>query len=143
MAAVHAELGDLESARRFAREALPLVREAGLHGGLMRLAPFVEELGVGDDLRAAVALGTGRAVPVWRRAIELALSGDLAAAADVIGEAGGTALAANLRRHAGLRGGADSHAQLERALAFYRSVDASAYVAEIETALAEPQRDSA
>jgi class 3 adenylate cyclase/tetratricopeptide (TPR) repeat protein len=143
MAAVHAELGDLESARRLALEAPPLVREAGVHGGLMHLAPFAEELGVDDDLRAAVALGTGPALPVWRRAVELALAGDLTAAADVIGEAGFAASAANLRRHAGLRGGADSHTQLERALEFYRSVDASAYVSEIEAALAEAQRDSA
>jgi hypothetical protein len=38
---------------------------------------------------------------------------------------------------------ADARAQLERALAFHRSVDASAYVAEIERALAGAQSESA
>jgi hypothetical protein len=103
MATMHAELGDLESARRFAVETPRLVREVGVHGALMRLAPFAEQLGVGDELRAALAEGVGPALPVWRRTAELALAGELGPAADVIGDAGSPALAANLRRHAGLR----------------------------------------
>ena len=64
-------------------------------------------------------------------------------------ESGGNpTIEANLRKHAGMRmltagRTADARAQLERALAFYRSVDASAYVAEIETALAGAQSESA
>ena len=38
---------------------------------------------------------------------------------------------------------ADGEVELEQALAFYRSVDASAYVAQIESALAGAQSDSA
>jgi hypothetical protein len=38
---------------------------------------------------------------------------------------------------------ADAKEQLERALAFYRSVEATRYIAEIEQRLAELQRDSA
>jgi hypothetical protein len=143
LATVHAELGDFDSARRLAVDVPPLVREFGVHGALMRLAPFAEELGIADELREALTVEVGLALPVWRRTVELALAGDLSAAADVIAEAGSPTLEANLRRHAGLRGGADGQAQLERALAFYRSVDASHYVAEIEAALAGAQSESA
>jgi hypothetical protein len=38
---------------------------------------------------------------------------------------------------------AEGEVELERALAFYRSVDASAYVAQIESALAGSQSESA
>ena len=134
MAAVYAELGDLESARRFAREALPLVREAGLHGGLMRLAPFVEELGVGDDLRAAVALGTGRAVPVWRRAIELAKywldkTGLMSSVAGLILRRGGTTEARIVPIVSGTVGFISSFMQNVGAAALFLRQSSSAWVA--------------
>ena len=61
---------------------------------------------------------------------------------------GNPTIEANLRKHAGLRmlaagHAADASVQLGRALAFYRSVDATAYIAEIERALAGPQSESA
>ena len=62
--------------------------------------------------------------------------------------AGNPTIEAHLRKHGGLRmlvagRTTDAEIELERALAFYRSVDASAYVAEIESALADAQSESA
>ena len=147
-AALYAELGQPEEARSFAEQVPQLVRDVGLHGALMRLGPYADELGVGGDLRAAVAIGAGPTIPFWRRGIELVLDGELDAAADQLGGAGNPTIEANLRKHAGVRllaAGRTSEGaeQLERALAFYRSVDASAYAAEIESALAEAQSESA
>ncbi len=147
LAATYAELGRGE-ARNLAVQIPPLVRETGLHGGLIRLAPYADELGIGDELRAAVATGAGPRVPVWRRTIDLILEGELSAAADVMATAGNVTAEANLRKLAGLRLASarrseEARAELERALAFYRSVDASAYVAQIESTLAGVQRDSA
>jgi tetratricopeptide (TPR) repeat protein len=147
-ASVYAELGKLDEARELAKQVPPLVREIGLHGILSRLGVHTDELGIGDDLRDAVAAGAGPAVPFWREVIEKVLAGELGTAADIMGEAGSLSMEANLRRHAGLRmlaagRPADARLELEHALAFYRSVGASAYVSEIEAALAEAQRDSA
>jgi class 3 adenylate cyclase/tetratricopeptide (TPR) repeat protein len=147
-AATYAELGQLDEARTLALEVPPMVRETGLHGGLIRLALFAEELGVRDDLREAVAAGAGPTVPRWRAAIGHILADEVDAAADLMGLAGNPTIEANLRKHAGLRmlaAGqvADGSVQLERALAFYRSVGATAYIAEIERALAGAQSESA
>ena len=65
-----------------------------------------------------------------------------------MGSAGNPTIEASMRKHAGLRmlasgHTADARVQLERALAFYRSVDATAYIAEIENALAGAQSESA
>jgi hypothetical protein len=140
-AAAYAEYGELDEARRYAVEVPPMVRDVGIHGALTRLAPFADELSIREELRDALALAGGPEIPVWRRTIELGLTGDLAGAADVMGEAGNPTIEANLRRHAGLlTGGAD---QLERALAFYRTVDASFYIEQIERALAGAQSESA
>jgi tetratricopeptide (TPR) repeat protein len=147
-AALYAELEQLDEARGFAVQVPPLVREHGLHGALTRLGPFADELGIGDELRAAVAARAGPFYPMWRSVIEHILADELAAAADIMESAGNRTVEANLRRHAGLRTlaagrTADAEVELERALAFYRSVDASAYVAQIESALAGAQSESA
>ena len=62
--------------------------------------------------------------------------------------AGNVTAEANLRKLAGLRLASagrseEARADLERALTFYRTVGATAYVAEIERALAEAHRHSA
>jgi hypothetical protein len=80
--------------------------------------------------------------------IDHILAGELDSAADVMGSSGNVMSEANLRKHAGMRmlaagEAAAAEIELERALAFYRSVDASAYVAEIESALAGAQSESA
>ena len=79
--------------------------------------------------------------------IEHVLAGELAAA-DIMASGGNVTSEANLRKYAGIRmlaagEAAAAEVELERALAFYRSVDATAYVAEIESALAGAQSESA
>ncbi len=147
-AALYAELGQLDEAHALAVQVPPLVREVGLHGALTRLGPFADELGIGDELRAAVAAGAGPRLPFWQSVIDHILAGELNSAADVMGSRGNVMSEANLRKHAGMRmlaagEAAAAEIELERALAFYRSVDASAYVAEIESALAGAQSESA
>ena len=53
-AAALADRGSYDEARRLVDELIPLVRTKGLHGGLAWLMPFADELGVRDELRAAV-----------------------------------------------------------------------------------------
>ena len=87
-------------------------------------------------------------MPRWRTVIEHILAGELDAAANIMDSAGNPTIEAHIRKHAGFRmlaagRTADAQVELERALAFYRSVDASAYVEQIESALAGAQSDSA
>jgi hypothetical protein len=147
-AAAAAGSGRLEESRALVSEIVPMVRDFGPHGALVRLGVFAERLGVVDDLRAALAHGAGASARLWRQAIELALAGELIAAADVVAAMGSPALEALLRLSAGERLIADGRrdagdVELERALAFYRSVDATHYIARIEGELAGAQRDSA
>jgi class 3 adenylate cyclase/tetratricopeptide (TPR) repeat protein len=147
-ATVLAELGCLDEARELAVQIPPLVREVGLHGMLTRFGPHAETLGILGDLRDAVAAGAGPRVPFWRRVVEQVLAGELLAAADSMASSGSPTIEANLRRHAGRRMLAEGETamgavELGRALEFYRSVDASHYIAQIETALAEAQSESA
>jgi tetratricopeptide (TPR) repeat protein len=148
-ATVLTELGQLDEARELAAQVPPLVREIGLHGMLTRLGPHADKLGILGELRDAVAAGAGPSVPFWRRLIVgHVLAGELQAAADAVASAGSPTIEANLRRHAGLRMLAEGETasgvvELGRALEFYRSVEASGYIAQIESALAEAQRDSA
>ncbi len=147
-AALYTELEQLDEAHGLAVQVPPLVRENGIHGALTRLGPFVEELGIGDELRDAVAAGPGPFYPMWRGVIDHILAGELGEAADMMASAGNPTVEADLRKHAGLRMLAagrtsDAEVELARALVFYRSVDASAYVAEIERSLAGFQSESA
>ena len=78
----------------------------------------------------------------------LILDGDLRGAADLHAEMGSPTLEAEDRLHAGRRfveqgHRAEADVELQKALAFYRSVDATAYVAEIEALLAGAQSESA
>ena len=143
-AATYAELDRLDEERALALQVPPLVRELGLHGVLTRLGPFAERLGIHDELRAAVAASAGPRMPWWRAVVEHILADDLAAAADIVASAGAPTIEAHLRRHAGLRllaagRATDADVELERALAFYRSVDASFHVAQIEGARAQSE----
>ena len=147
-AALYADLDQMDEARTLAAQIPSLVREVGLHGTLVRLAPIADELGIGDDLRDAAATAAGPAIPLWRTTIELILADELVAAADLMASAGIPNVESILRKQAGLRLLADGRTaeatvELERASTFYRLVGARAYIAEIESALVEAQRDSA
>ncbi|MDH4102081.1 MAG: AAA family ATPase [Thermoleophilia bacterium] len=149
-AAIYAELGQLDDAHSYAAQVPPLVRELGLHGALTRLSLFADELAIGDELRAAAADWHSRpgSHSFWRQLIEHILASELEEAADMIASAGNPTIEANIRKQAGLRmlaagRTADAQVELERALGFYRSVDASFYVEQIESALAGAQSASA
>jgi class 3 adenylate cyclase/tetratricopeptide (TPR) repeat protein len=150
-AVIYAELGQMDDARSFAAQVPPLVRQVGMHGSMARLALHADELGVGDELREAAATHTGPRVSAWTQPgglIERILAGELDVAADLFRSAGNPTIEANIRMHAGLRmlaagRTADAQIELERALGFYRTVDASLYIAQIETALAGAQSESA
>src|SRR5262249_30800290 len=46
--------GELDAARALLAEAIPAVRQYGAHGMLESVAPYASELGLADELRAAV-----------------------------------------------------------------------------------------
>ena len=78
----------------------------------------------------------------WRAAARAVVRGELHSAADILHETGARTLEAAVRLRAAeqeLAGGcrAEAEAQLERALAFYREVGASAYLRRAEALLAE------
>ena len=144
-----ADEGRYAEASPYVDELVPLVRSFGTHGALIRVGAFAEQLGAGEALRAALEeAGSGPAVFRWRPAINAVLAGDLTGAADVVAEAGNVSLEAFTRHYGGLRllgvgRTAEGEAQLARALAFHRRVDAAHYVATAEEALADAQSESA
>ena len=147
-AAMHAEQGELDAARGLVAEAIPIMQRTSQMGPLLQLLGFVERLGVRDTLLEVVRASQSRRAIFWRNAAVVAMEGELIAAADLVSQSGAVTIESQLR----FRGGqqliaagrlAEGKVELERALGFYRSVDAMAYVAEIEAVLASAQRDSA
>jgi class 3 adenylate cyclase/tetratricopeptide (TPR) repeat protein len=146
-AAMNAERGEYVEARALLREALPIVRIVQ-SGPLLQVVGFAERLGMRDEFLEAIRVNPPHRRIVWSDAVAVALESDLIAAADFISPTGAVATEFSLRFRGGEQliaagGDAEGKAQLERALQFYRSVDASAYVAEIESALAGAQSASA
>ena len=124
------------------------MREIGLHGGLIRLSLFADDLGIRDDLREAVAAGAGPTVPRWRAAVGHILADELDAAADLMESAGNPTIEANLRKHAGLRLLAAGHARGRASSSSARSRSTARSTRrptsrEIESALAGAQSESA
>ena len=147
-AAMHAEQGELDAARALVAEALPIMRKTSQMGPLLQLVGHVERLGVRSSLLEVVRASQLRRAVFWRDAAIVAMEGELIAAADFVSQTGAVTIESQLR----FRGGqqliaagrhAEGKPELERALTFYRSVDASAYVAQIESALAGAQSESA
>jgi len=147
-AAARLEDGHSDDARLLLDEIVPLVRQFGPHGGLLRLTIFAAELDALDEIRDALDEGAGPRATLWRQALQAALAGDLRGAANVLASMGNLALEAHFRLHAGLRlldedRVAEGESELEKVLAFYREVGASHHVAEIEAALGGAQSESA
>ncbi len=147
-AAISADHGRTDEARGLFEELVPLVREVGVHGALMHLALRAERLDIVDELRHAVQQGPSHRAQRWRTAILATLAGDLLQAADLFHEAGFPSQVALIRLHAGERltaagSRAEGEAELRKALAFLRRVDATAYVQRAESALADVQSESA
>ena len=140
LAASAAERGRPNDARAHVEELVPLVRDLGAHGALMRLSVFADGLGVTDALREALDQGAGLPARRWRHVLDLALAGDLSGAADLVAGTGSVTMEAHFRFFAGVRllaaGRADEGAaELERALAFYRTVGGTVYVRRAEELL--------
>ena len=147
-AAMHAEQDELDEARALISEALPVMQKTSQMGPLLQLVGFVERLGVRDSVLEVVRASQVRRAVFWREAAVLAIEGELIAAADFVSHTGAVTIESQLR----FRGGqqliaagrhAEGAVELERALTFYRSVGAAAYVAKIEAALAGAQSASA
>jgi len=135
-ARVLAETGRLEEASPLAREALDATPAGWSLGDL---AWSAEELGCADELRARLELDN--VDTKWTDAARAVLGGDLVSASDVFFEIGDRMLEAFARLRAaeqlvaeGRRAEADE--QLQRSLAFWRSVGATRYLRVGEALLA-------
>jgi len=133
VAFVELELGELEAARGHALECLP----GGSDMGLLALA--ANRLGIVSELRAVVERAASGSR--WAPPLRALLDGEYAAAAGTYGEMGLRTTEAHVRLRAaeqlraeGRRAEADE--QLERSLAFWRSVGATRYIREGEALLA-------
>jgi class 3 adenylate cyclase len=131
-------LGRVERARNFARELLTLLEHGVTTFGLGRLALAADVLDIRDDVRQAITRLPDRASVRTATAI---LDGDLVRAAEMSAEDGWRVDEAEQRFHAaeslvaqGRRAEAD--VQLQKALAFYRSVGATRFIREGEALLA-------
>jgi class 3 adenylate cyclase len=131
-------LGRLEAARELAYELLSLLERGVTTFGLIRLALEADVLGVREEVtRVLDRLPERSSVRVAATVLE----GDFGRAADISAEDGWLADEAELRLraadalvHAGRR--ADADGQLQKALAFYRSVGATRFIREGEALLA-------
>ncbi|HUF00849.1 MAG TPA: AAA family ATPase [Gaiellaceae bacterium] len=131
-------LGRLESARRFARELLELLQRGVTTFGLITIALDADILEIRDDLEEVVTRLPERSSIRIASAI---LDGDFVAAAEIQAEEGWRVGEAELRFRAAeslvAQGRlADADAQLQKALAFYRSVGATRFIREGEALLA-------
>jgi predicted ATPase/class 3 adenylate cyclase len=135
-AGVYAEVGQLDEARRLADELLAAPRASEWASMLASVAPALDRV---EEVRARLA--GHRLETRWKDAAEALLAADFERAADVYHQIGDVPeeAATRLRAAEGLvRQGrrAEADVQLQRALAFYRSVGATRYVREAESLLA-------
>jgi hypothetical protein len=130
---VEFELGRIDSAAALAAALLEHQAEPAPIPPGTELAWTAARLGTTDAVREWIG-----GIPLrsaWNEAALAILNGDLAAAADRFREIGSLADEAYARLRAGEAG---DRAQLERALAFYRSVGALRYIRQGEELLAMP-----
>jgi class 3 adenylate cyclase/tetratricopeptide (TPR) repeat protein len=140
--------GDDAGAIAGLREATELTRRAGVVAGLALCSPVALRLGLAEDLRQAIDEAPGTGFWGWQQAVVAALKGDFLSAAETFEAMPVPAFEARMRLEAGARlldeeRYDESEVELERALDFYRLVNARAYVGRAEALLAEAQRDSA
>jgi class 3 adenylate cyclase/tetratricopeptide (TPR) repeat protein len=135
---IYARAGRTDEARALAAEAIEHARDHGNPGFLGVLTPVAAELGIAQDIRDVLDQAPDS---LWVRATRAAAEGDHAAAADVFASMNAPTFEAMQRLAAAERLLAagrreEGEAQLERALAFYRSVGATAYLERGEELLA-------
>jgi hypothetical protein len=129
-------------------EVVDLTREHGMSSGLAICGLFADELGITDELRAAIEKAPGPEFRGWQDAFLLVLAGNLRGAADRFAAMGNATFEARQRLQAGerlLTSGqrAAGDVELQKALDFYRSVGATSFVERGEALLAAAQSESA
>jgi hypothetical protein len=130
--------GRVEEARSVARELVSMLERSASSFGVLDLALHADVLGVRDALPAIIATRADRS---WVRIAAAVLEADFLGAADIAAEHGFPAVEAELRLRAAEalvaeRRRAEADVQLQKALAFYRSVGATRYIREGEALLA-------
>jgi class 3 adenylate cyclase/tetratricopeptide (TPR) repeat protein len=136
----YAQVGRLVEARAFGDELIAILEELPEKpSAVCDVAPFAEDIGLASDVRVLVELTpSGRS----REAARAALDGDHERAADILAELGDLPAEADARVRAAKKlvesGRRDeAEAQLDQALAFYRSVDATLFIERGEALLPE------
>jgi class 3 adenylate cyclase/tetratricopeptide (TPR) repeat protein len=135
----YAELGRWDDARRFVDELVPVIRtHPDSAGWESMVAPHADRLGVRQELREIVATARSSA---WTKTSLLALELDFRGAAEVFAGMPSPTLEAWQRRSAGehlIDAGRheEGEVELEKALAFYRSVGATFFIQRAEQLLA-------
>jgi class 3 adenylate cyclase/tetratricopeptide (TPR) repeat protein len=147
-AATLADRGELVEGRRLVDDLVQNIRETGFAPGVAELLPYVDRLVAGDAVAKALDANPPRRSILWRDVIRQALIGDAVGAADTVSKTGNLVMEAGLRSLAGERlvalgSRSEGETELRRALAFYRSVDATHDIARLEDLLAEAQSASA
>jgi tetratricopeptide (TPR) repeat protein len=135
----HLLLGQVGEARPLAEELLSVVRaHPGGRPIINAIADFADELGIHEDARE---LMTEMPETPWKEAIRALLDGDFVRAADVYASTAFATREAEVRLEAAERliqtgRRPEGEAQLEQALAFYRSVGATFFLERGEQLLA-------
>ena len=142
-ARLYAEVGRAEEARELAVEALEHVQRTDDWRAL-ELAFVAERLGIADELREVIE----HFPPRWKALNLAVVSGEDDKAAELFLEMGVPLAAADARRRAGERllsegRRAEAEAQLEQALACYRSIGATRSIRECDALLREASEVSA
>ena len=136
---LYAKHGRRDEARALAEEALAYVRTDVEYAAILDiLGPVALQLGVREEMREALE---GAVDGPWENAARAGAAGDHSRAADILALMGAPALEAFHRLAAaetlfGAGRRSEAEAELERALAFYRTVGATAYLDQGEALLA-------
>lgn len=136
----YAELARWDDARRLVDELIPVIRAHPEAAGFESMvAPYAGHLGVREELREIVATAPPSA---WNDASLLALDLDFRGAAEIFAAMPSPTLEAWQRRSAGahlIEAGRDAEgeAELQKALAFYRTVGATFFIQRAEALLAK------
>jgi class 3 adenylate cyclase/tetratricopeptide (TPR) repeat protein len=142
----YALLGREREAHELALEALEVARAHPNHATtLAQMMHVADQLELRTEMRDLIARAPGSA---WKRPALLELEGESVAAADAFAEMGAATFEAESRLSAAkqlIAAGRreEGEAELERALAFYRSVGATFYIERGEALLASAQSESA
>jgi len=139
-ARIYANAGRIEEARALAAELVATFRDAA-DWFLVEAAWVAEELGYAEELRRLFEEVPNRTA--WGRAGLALLDGNYEAAAEAFAETGDMESEAAARLRAGEKlfaegRRAEADEQLVKALAFFRSVDATRYIREAEALLSAP-----